>query len=295
MKTTTGPFMWLMTLSLLVAVSPPLLFGQSEGSHGLRFSISLDKEEYLVNEPLWVTVKVENTSKDRIFALSANPVYGNVHFHIVSSDGDSLQGWCFQGMIGGYPTLDPGQTDVYFVDLIGPICAFGVEHEEALHQRRVPEGRYTVQAELRIYPDPKWQKERFQVYSEELNFMVQQPTGQEKKAYDLLRNKEAEKLWMLINKHPNSVYRDVAYELVSLSFHHREPTLEFIDKHPNSGFAPYAIFAATPGKGKPAERKKFFEDIVKKYPGTKASMYAENQLDKWRRGKICVDEPFPGD
>jgi len=282
----------LITISIFIVISPALVLAESTDSLGLRLEIVLDKEKYLVNEPLWVTVNVENTTKDKVFAISANPVYGNVHFHIVSSNGDSLEGWCFRGMIGGYPTLDPGQKDIYFVDLVGPICTYGVEHGEALHQRRVPEGKYTLQAELRVYPDPKWQKERFQVYSDKVNFMVQKPSGEEKKAYDLLKEKKAEKLWTLIKKYPNSVYRDVAYELVSFGFHHREPTLEFIDKHPNSGFAASAIFAAIPKKGKPAERKDFLKYIVKKYPNTKAAMYAENYLDKWKRGKIWVDEPI---
>jgi hypothetical protein len=292
MKNKNRWFRCLIAVCFFITASPPFLFGESPENHGLKFGISLDKEKYLVNEPLWVTVNVENTTKDKVFAMSVNPVYGNVYFHIVSSSGDSLEGWCFRGMIGGSPTLDPGQKDIYFVDLIGPICTYGIELEDALHGRAIPEGEYTLQAELRIYPDPKWQKERFQVYSNKVNFMVQKPSGEEKKAYNLLKQKKTEKLWGIIKQYPNSVYRDAAYDLVSLNFHHREPTLEFIDKHPNSGFVASAIFAATPGKGKPAERKKFFEDIIKKYPNTKAAMYAENQLDKWRRGKIWVDEPI---
>jgi hypothetical protein len=282
----------LIAISLFIIIWPPFLFAQSTQNNGLKFRIILDKWNYLLNEPLWVTVIVENTTDDKVFAVSADPFYGNVHFHIVASNGDSLEGWCLRGMTGGYPTLDPGQKDLYFVDLVGPICTFGVEHEEALHQRRIPEGKYTLQAELRIYPDPKWQKERFQVYSDKVNFMVQKPSGQEKKAYDLLRDKEVEKLWTIVKQYPNSVYKDAAYDILSLNFHHREPTLEFIDKNPNSGFVASAIFAAIPKNGKPKEREDFLKYIIKTYPNTKAAMYAENYLDKWKRGKIWVDEPI---
>ncbi len=285
----------LITISIFIVISPALVLAESTDSVGLKLGIVLDKEKYLVSEPLWAMVTVENTTKDKVFATSINPMYGNLHFHIVSSSGDSLKGWCFRGMIGGYPTLDPGQRDVYFVDLVGSICTYGVEHGQALHQRRVPEGKYTLQAELRLYPDPKWQKERFQVYSDKVNFMVQKPSGEEKKAYDLLKEKKAEKLWKLIEQFPNSVYRDAALELVSTFDYHPEEAMEFIDKYPNSGYVASVIFAVTPKTGKASARKKFFEDIIKKYPNTKASMYVENKLDKWRRGKIWVDEPIPKD
>jgi hypothetical protein len=96
----------------------------------------------------------------------------------------------------------------------------------------------------------------------------------------------------MIKQYPNSMYRDAALELVSTFAYHPEEAMEFIDKNPNSGYVASVIFAVTPKTGKPAERKKFFEEIIKKYPNTKAAMYTENQLDKWRRGKIWVDEPI---
>jgi hypothetical protein len=77
-----------------------------------------DLSSGIVNEPLWVMLKAENTTEGEVFAVSVEPMYGNLFFHIVSSQGDSLEGSYIRGSFGRWPTLDPGQEDVYFVDLV---------------------------------------------------------------------------------------------------------------------------------------------------------------------------------
>ena len=294
----------LIVISMFILASFPLVLAESTGDVGITVRISLDKQEYLLDEPLWIWIEAENTTKDEVFAVSIDPVYGNIYFHLVSSKGDSVFGACVRGMFGECPTFDPGQSDVYCVNLVGPVCTYGMEMQNALHGRAIPEGRYTLQAELRIYPHPKSHKEGFQVYSKKVSFRVEEPSGNEIEAWQrlvrghrrLYRERETdegiEMLWGIVEQYPNSVYRDVAYDHASFHFHDRAATLEFLDKNPNSGFVSKAIFAATPKTGRPAERKEFLEHIIKTYPNTKAAVYAENRLDKWRRGKIWVDEPI---
>lgn len=294
----------LIVIGMFILVSFPLASAESAGHVALALRISLDKQEYLLDEPLWIWIEAENTTKNEVFAVSIDPLYGNIYFHLVSSKGDSVFGACIRGMFGKSPTLDPGQSDVYSLNLVGPVCTYGIEAENVLHGRAIPEGRYTLQAELRVYPHPKWHKQGFRIYSNAVSFAVHEPSANENQARQLLLNgyrklyreqktdEGIEILWRIVQQYPNSVYRDVAYDHASFHFHDREATLEFLDKNPNSGFVSQAIFAATPKTGRARERKEFLDFIVKTYPNTRAAVYAENRLDKWRRGKIWVDEPI---
>jgi tetratricopeptide (TPR) repeat protein len=281
----------------------------------LKFTIGLDKEEYLLNEPIWITVKLENISQKEVFAGSLDPVRSFLQFYVVSLNGDTLQGGCIMGNVPGpkYPTLDPGEMDIVFIDLIGPVCTYGVEHEDALYWRRIPEGEYTLQAKVNDFYH-KNLNERKHIFSNKLTFRVEIPSGKEKRVYDLLvkgekefRKKRLEAatdyFLEILNKYPKSVYVDAIYPgldyLYSMGLkrvYKRENRYSiaqrYLNNYPNSGIVAYCIDALRPGPGKTAERKKFYEDIIKKYPNTKATMYAENQLDKWRRGKIWVNEPI---
>jgi len=280
------------------------LFAQEESEHPLRATISLDKEKFLVNEAIWLTIMLENISNDKTLGACADPVWGLLRIEVVSDEGDTLYGGCIQATVGGGPRLAPGEKDIYFVNIVGPICDYGIEHEDAFHGRLLPEGKYIVQVKVWYH----YQGKGATMFTNKVGLKVEKPKGEEKKAYDLLvkgrkkcypekKWKEGrEIIWKMIKQYPNSVYRDPALELVPTHFaYHPEEGMEFIDKNPNSGLVASVIFAVTPKTGKSAERKKFYEDIIKKHPNTKASMYAENQLNKWRRGKIWVDEPIPKD
>lgn len=280
------------------------IVAQEESEHPLKATISLDKEKFLVSETIWLTILLENISNDKTLGACADPVWGLLRIEVVSEEGDTLYGGCIQATLGGGPRLAPGEKDIYFVNIVGPICDYGIEHEDALHGRLLPEGEYNIQAKVWYHYEGKGST----MFTNKLRFKVEKPKGSEKKAYELMvkgrkkcysekKWKEGkEMIWGMIKEYPTSAYRDAAYELLPTHFpYHPEEALEFIEKYPNSGLVMSVIFAATPKSGKPAERKKFFEDIIKKYPNTKAAMYAENQLDKWRRGKIWVDEPIPKD
>ncbi|MGB7062900.1 MAG: hypothetical protein WBF13_11185 [Candidatus Zixiibacteriota bacterium] len=290
----------MMILLFALAFFPVDSFTQAIGDQPLKVTISLDKEKFLVNEAIWLTIVIENISKNKTLVASPDPIYGLVRIEVVSHEGDTLYGGCIQATFGGGLRLDPGEKDTYFVNIVGPICNYGVEHEDALHDRLLPEGKYNVQAKVWY----RYQGKSTPVLTNKLGFKVEKPKGREKKAYDLLVKgrkkcypeqewKEGrEMIWRMIEQYPNSVYRDVALELVANFAYHPEEGMKFIEKYPNSGLVASVIFAVTPKTGKSAERKKFYEDIIKKYPHTKAGLYAENQLDKWRRGKIWVDEPI---
>ena len=305
MKQKNKIVMLLITAVLVAVCWIGQAFTQVISDEPLKATISLDKEKYLINEPIWLTIIMENISKDKILEASADPLTGKVRIEVVSHEGDTLYGGCIIGnAVGTPPTLEPGERDIYFVNLIGSLCNYGIKYEDALHYGRlIPEGEYYIQATVRY----RYQEKTTPVLTNKLNFKVEKPKGDEKKAYELLvkgrkkcypekKWKEGRQMiWRMIEHYPNSVYGDAALELVANFEYHPEEGMEFIGKNPNSGLVASVIFAVTPKTGKSAERKKFFEHIIKKYPKTKAAMYAENKLDKWRRGKIWVDEPIPKD
>jgi hypothetical protein len=274
--------------------------GQIFDADALKFAISLDKEKYLVNEPIWLTLVLENTGKQQVYVPRIHPLDNKLTIFVVSMDGDTLESSYISGNRIGpeYLTFDKNEKDIYFLNILSAAYSVGTRSEEAFFSRLIQKGEYTIQAKLGY----RHKEGNTQILSNKLSFKVENPTGKEKETYGLLirgrrlyrerkRDEGAEMLWRIIKEYPNSAYRDAAYDQLSFQFDHREIALQFIQKYPNTGLVASVIFSATPKKGKPAERKKFFEDIIKSHPNTKAAMYAENQLDKWRRGKIWVDEP----
>jgi len=280
----------------------------------LKFSISLDKNRSLENEAIILTLLLENADSRKIYAPSLNPLDNQLSIYVVSIVGDTLEGSYISGNAPGwkYPTLDSSEKDVNFINLLGPIYSIGILSEEAVFERSIPVGEYTVQAKL-------WhrlQGHDENIFSNKLNLKVEEPKREEKKVYDLLcsgykkfkahKQKESiDDFLKIARKFPHSAYIDAAYHMLSYYYWFHMKTLagyqgedynsianRFIQNYPNSGLVAEFIEGLRPGPGKPVERKKFYEDIIKKYPNTKASMYAENQLDKWRRGKIWVDEPI---
>lgn len=283
----------------------------------LRFSISLDKERYLVNEAITLTMVLKNVSAQKVYAPSLDPSDNQLTIYVVSISGDTLEGSYISGNIPGckYPTLDSEEKNISFINLLGPIYSIGTITEDAIFSRLIPVGKYTVQAKLRH----RFQGQDKNIFSNKLGFKVENPSKKTLKIGRLLINAwwkkcvkkkdykgGASDFLEIINEYPKSPYVDGAYYHLAYLFRHevkngyKGETFDslakrYLKNYPNSSLVVRFMKGLRPGPGKPAERKKFYEDIIKKYPNTKASMYAENRLDKWRRGKIWVDEPIPED
>jgi hypothetical protein len=305
MRQKTKPLTLIMTIVSLATLWATTLMAQETIDQPLKAVVSLDKGTFLINEAIWLTIVIQNVSQDKILGASADPMSGRVRIDVVSANGDTLYGGCIIGTaVGTPPTLEPGEKDLYFVDLVGSICNYGVENEDALHYGRLlPEGEYHVQVVVRFSD----RETAADALSNKVDFEVAKPEGKEKEAYDLLvkGNKKCypEKKWdegrqiirKMIAEYPNSVYQDAALLLVPSRFNDEETALRFIEDRPNSGLAPSVILWTIPGSGKATERKRFLEEIAQNHPNTKAGMYAQNRLDKWRRGKIWHNEPMPED
>jgi hypothetical protein len=290
---------------------------QVHDANALEFSISLDTNSYLVNQSITLTMVLQNISENRLYAPSLDPLDNQLTIYVVSAREDTLQSSYISGSTPGweYPTLDSMERDINFINLLGPIYSVGIITEEAIFSRLIPVGEYTVQAKL-------WHRIEGldeSIFSNRLSFRVENPSGKAGELNKLLinawwtkciKNKDyrggASDFLKIINEYPSSPYIDGAYSVlayllrVELKDGYKGETFESIAKrylhdYPNSGMVVRFIKGLRPGPGKTAERKKFYDDIIKKHPDTKASTYAESQLDKWRRGRIWVDEPMPRD
>jgi hypothetical protein len=305
MRQKTKHLILTMTIVSLATLWATTLVAQETNDQPLKAVISLDKGTFLVNEAIWLTIVIENVSQDKILEASADPMFGRVRIEVVSANGDTLYGGCIMGDAAGTPpTLEPGEKDLSFVDLVGSVCNYGVENEDALHYGRLlPEGEFHVQVVVRFSD----REAATHILSNKVDFEVAKPEGKEKEAYDLLvkgRKKcYPEKKWdegreiirKMIAKYPNSVYQDAALLFVTSRFNDEETALKFIEDRPNSGLAPSVILWTTPRRGEAIRRKRFLEEIAQNHPNTKAGIYARDRLDKWRRGKIWRDEPIPED
>jgi hypothetical protein len=283
----------------------------------LKFTISLDKKVYLVNEAVGLTLVLENASNSQIYAPILNPLHDQLVIHVVSSDGDTLPSSRMTGNTMGprLDTLDSLENDIYFLNLLGPIYEVGLYTEEAVFTRVIPPGRYSVQAQLR-YSN---QEETTTIPSNTIQLEVRRTSGGAKEIQDIVleawRRKcikqndcrsAAEDLLRIMNQDPASPYIDAVYQYLAYLLRHELPEglqgetynsigNRYIDQYPDGILVLSFIDGLRPGPGKTSERKKFYQDIFERHPNTKAAMYAQKRLDRWRKGKIWADEPMPED
>ncbi|MGB2698507.1 MAG: hypothetical protein WBD28_11720 [Candidatus Zixiibacteriota bacterium] len=291
----------LVVALLFILVSK--LYSESLTPDDIIFTISLDKEEYFVNEPIWLSIIVENLNEEMHYVTSVDPHLGFMHFYVVSTSGDTLEGGCIQAVYFGTPVLDPRQQDIQIINLLGPPCSFGIENEDVIFSKLIPRGEYTVQVKLKGSIRLNGKRETFTILSDQLQFKVRPPHGDEKEVYDLLLRgyrklrkslKESKRLdgmedfRRVIDEYPHSAYVDVAYDKLAHMFENVNNVRKFIERYPNSGHVWHLLRLNAPKEKD--KRKEFFEDVIGKYPNTKASACAEILLDKWKRGKLWSDE-----
>jgi hypothetical protein len=295
-----------VTLALVVLLfifQSTFIRSESLDSNDVAFTLFLDKEEYLINEPIWLSITVENLNEETYYVTSIDPYLGFMHFYVVSSSGDTLEGECIQAVYFGTPVLDPRQKDMYIINLLGPPCRFGIENENAIFSKVIPPGEYTVQAKLTGSIRLDGKRETFMILSDQLPFKVKPPYGEEKEVYDLLLRgyrklkkslKESkcpdgmDDFKSVIDEYPHSVYVDVAYDKLDNVFEDISNVKKFIERYPNSGHVWRLLRLKSPKEKD--KREQFYDQVIKSYPDTKASACAEILLDKWKRGKLWPDE-----
>jgi len=258
-------------------------FGRQNYSKNIGVTISLEKETYLLSEPIWVVVSAKNISKEEIRILPlVLSCMECLNIILIDSKGDTLY---YHGVVHdvtrpptGYLT-EPGETRSNYVNLLE---GFGEKLDGFGIRRFLKPDKYSIVA---TYDG--------MVKSNKIEFDVIAPEGDEKKAHALLNegydyqiqlkiNEFDEKLEELVSKYPESAYADLAY--YEMTYWSEDPKdaekygKQLISKYPNSRWTRFAFWKMLRGKTR-NEQIQLLKHILKKIPaGTRAADWAKGSL-----------------
>jgi tetratricopeptide (TPR) repeat protein len=261
-------------------------FAQKNLDKKIEFRIGLDKETYLLREPIWLNLNVKNVGEEIINILPLEPsCLECLNVILVNSKGDTLR---YYGAVvehtkfpTGFPT-EPGESRYNYISLL---AGFG-EMDDNFR--------------LRYYLKPEsYEAQAFYnggVPSNKLKFKIELPKGDEKKAHDLLKeaydyqirknlDKCIQKLHHIVNTYPKSVYADIAYYELGGNYGVKGDTkksTEYREKllvnYPNSYYVRFAFWDLLQGKSRD-EQIQILKDILKKIPAdTRAANWAQESL-----------------
>jgi len=262
---------------------PSACLGQQNYAKSLDFKISLEKEVYLLSEPIWVDISAKNINEKEIRILPlVLSCLECLNINVINSQDDTLY---YHGIVHdvtrpptGYAT-EPGQTRSNYLNLLE---GFGEKLDGFGIRRFLKPDKYSIVA---IYDG--------MIKSNEIEFEVVAPKGAEKKAYALLKEgydyhiqlkiKEFhEKLEELVSKYPESLYANLAYYEMTYWSEDSEDAekygKELIFKYPNSRFTRFAFWKMLRGKTR-NQQVQFLKDTIKKLDRrTVAFVWAQGSL-----------------
>jgi hypothetical protein len=242
------------------------VLAQADNREALRFTISLEKNTYLIDEPIYLEVLATNISNYEIAILGMLPNASWRYFQImlkgqsdqpVADHSGELYMYAEPNWLGWI--MASGERWLLVKDLLDVFGKWG----DAAHQIRpfLPPGTYKVHVIYHTNPKAfvgsnRENEDKHTLYSNELQFEVIEPAGGlEKVAH--------EKLIGAFSAYENERPKP-----------HRQAALfkEFIDKHPNSHYLPIAYFflymTYTQRFGNTIERQKLIEEMLTRFPNS---------------------------
>lgn len=276
---------------ILIVLCVALALGGAHpcAANGLQLKIDLDKDTFVLREPVWVDLYFVNQGDQDLTLDCLGLCWQRLTVHLVNSEGDTQQycGYVADGICRAGPTIRPYEPYRYHVNLSQN---FGIGALEYLPPilRYFEHDTYTLQM---TYTG---------VSSNSIRFEVRSPVGEERLAYSLLKDasrsgfkyydQEAQQVidifQELVSKYPQSAYADLAhYELAGLYglLGKPEKTHEYFRKlilnYPNSRF----VLKALPEllRQQPEDQKaEFLRVLIKSQPNTRASDCARKFLEE---------------
>jgi len=251
--------------AIILFYSTEQVLARADNREALRFTISLEKNTYLVDEPIYLEVLATNISNHEIAILGMLPNASWRYFQIMLKDQNDQPVADHSGELYMYAEpnwpgwiMASGERWLLVKDLLDVFGKWG----DAAHQIRpfLPPGTYQVHVIYHTNPKafvgPNRENEDKQtLHSNELQFEVIEPAGLEKAAHEKL------------------LTAFIAHEK-ERSKPHRQAVLfkEFIDKYPNSLYLPivysflYMIY--TQGFGDTIERQELIEEMLTRFPNS---------------------------
>lgn len=253
----------------------------------LKFNIRLEKDTFLLREPIWVDLYFTNENKENVALDCLDLCWQMLKVNLVNSKGDTLEycGYIADGICRSGPIIKPTETYRYYVNLSEN---FGIGAREYLPPA------------LRYFKDDTYTLQMIHngVSSNLIRFQVNSAKGVDQHAYNLLQDasrsgfkyydKDAQQVIhifeKLTSKYPISPYTELAfYELAGLNGLTGQPEKsqeclrKLILNYPNSHFSLNALTGLLQKMTK-EEQKGFLKEVIKKHPKTRVSDCAENFL-----------------
>jgi hypothetical protein len=279
------------------------------GRSDLKLTLNLEKDVFLIDEPIYIEVVLENISKKEVFVTPFfYPGAGFLEIAL-TSEGKKLpyKGHIIDIFIYDYDPghiLYPNEKKILVKDLLD---IFGTSDESHYLSYYLPEGEYEIQiiydSNYLYYSNPdsregKIKLDRGRMYSNVLKFKVIQPQGEEALVREKLLKVMAEDYknsyrknlssyyYELINNYPNTTYAPLLFKNLSGSLSwpkFKEILLKIVERYKSSYFIEYVISnlwvsGRIQTKGNiEIEKEQIIEDILKKYPNDKAGSYIKNK------------------
>jgi hypothetical protein len=248
--------------------------GATVDKQQLQLKIGLSKSTFLVAEPVWLDVTLANVSSDTARIYGFGPPYESGGFGIELKDA--------QGKTLPYtgPTYDvfPGkgwviQAQEQHYGCFNLLEFFNTKRSlYSFFWQVIPPGSYKVRASYQ------------NINSQQMEFEVVEPTGDEKEAYQLLEkaktlmaqkefDSERQKLQELINRFPKSAYAEKAHKELGQE-------KELLQKYPNSGYSEMNLTFLIGDLPTADAKQGFLEKVIRDYPGSRSARFAQQML-KW--------------
>lgn len=267
-------------VNVILLVFPFLTFvtiGKIHANNQVTFRIEA-KDKYLVGEPIWVDLYVTNNGKEEATIRPLDTWWWEFKVHLVNSKGDTAKysGYLVEGTPRPGPSIRPEETYYHCFNLSEDFGTWIDEYRPPLLKILKP-GSYTLQVSQKG------------IVSNKIEFKVESPTGDEKKAYSLYLEAaryhlNIQKADELLHKYPRSVYADLAcYEMgVSYGMDNDVQTYlkyakKLISDYPNSGFIQRVLWDTVKNKTQ-TQQKNELAEIIKNHPDTRAARFAEKLL-----------------
>ncbi len=254
--------------------SPVTNQADGQSSFDLKLVISLEKEHFLLGEPVWVHTRLINTGCDTVlFGHNRLCIECDIIRFDVTRDGTTLK---YAGPVAlwmAIPTpLRAGQEIRSTEDLL-------VNYGTRVKGTRMPgmmisPGTYTVTARVG------------EIASNTREFAIEEPAGAEKEIYDAMidglklmasrqRNQAFELLTRVLSGATTSVYRDKIYMLRALSRlydkeEHVAACRQMIEDNYDTPYAEYGVLGST-AEMSLEEVEAFLEEINSKAPDSRTA------------------------
>lgn len=257
-----------------------------ENTKDLELLLKLNKETYLLGEPIWAEIIITNVSDDTLPDYSSPTILNrSMELKVISDEGDTLKDIGGSALIAGTGApLPPGESRVETFDVLD----YYGEHVKGTigMANKAPPGTYRATAASVGLVSPP-----------DVRFEVVRPEGHDAEIYaamveavrSLARRDQScaeASLQAMLPGLEGSPYHEAVLHWLSVTYLHdvakrKNIYRRLLDAHPDGGYARLAV-SALMREMSLEEAEAFARELERKAPDTRASRYAQKSLVKKR-------------